>query len=115
MVFSTSKNILITLPDTKEGLGYQRLIHWEKNYQNDLWYFERSMIYSRYVLDKVTNAQWFVINSSKLFSSHIADIIIQLNQELNLDINIDQAVLLHKKWLDKIENYVAQKIRNAGN
>jgi hypothetical protein len=104
-----SINILIQLPPfDKKDLAYQRMTYYWPVFKNQFVFFESTRIYSTFLLSCLSKKNWCTINASCLFSEDLKSITSILNQ-FDISINLDDAMVVHKKWLDKIQKYVTEK------
>jgi hypothetical protein len=103
-----AKNIVISLPKANLlSLDYQRLVCWAPEYLNQFFLYEHQEYYSYFSLTRLSKIKnWTVIQSSTLFNDDVTDLTQLLSNLLGLDIDLNLARTYHKKWLDKLKQYV---------
>ena len=103
-----SINILILLPPRDEkNLAYQRMTSYWPVYKDNFVFFEHTQIYSPFLMSCLLEKNWCTIDSSCLFSKDLKSITSILDQ-FGISINLDDSMVIHKKWLDKIQKYVTK-------
>jgi hypothetical protein len=106
---SHDKNILILLPKFNESnLAWERLKYWAKQYQDQFIFVEHNQVYSKFLVSKISDQEWYTIHSSLLFNENVSWLMSLLNQ-IGVTVDTGKVQEYHKKWLKKIQHYVEQQ------